>query len=130
MAAVSVEEAVYNALAADAAFIASIGKLYWYEAPGGVDLPYVVYFQVDDPRTKGFLSYYGGQARLQFSVFDSDRSDGVAKAQAIVEKMQGLKGTYNGLRLTCEVANVVTQPSTIDNVFHRTVDVIVNYQEV
>ena len=129
MAAVSVEQAIYNALIADAAFISSIGALYWYEAPSGADLPYVVYFQVDDPRAKVFLSYYGGQARLQFSVFDEDRGDGVAKGQAIVEKMKEVRGLYNGLRVSCEVVNVVTQPSTTDNVFHRTVDVIVNYTE-
>ena len=125
----SVEEALYAALTADTAFITSIGALYWYQAPSGTSLPYVVYFQVDDPKAKELLAYYGGQARVQFSVFDTDRGNGVTKAQAIVEKVRDVRGTYLGLHMSCEVANVVTQPATTDGIFHRTVDVIVRYTE-
>jgi regulator of protease activity HflC (stomatin/prohibitin superfamily) len=129
MPATSVEEAVYNKLQADSAFITAITALYWRQAPAGASLPYVVYFQVDDPRPKELLSYYGGEARLQLSVFADDASAGLLMSQTVVEKVRDIRGTQNGLRLTGTVANVLTQPANVDGIFHRTVDVIVRYTE-
>lgn len=129
MPATSVEEAVYNRLTSDAAFVAAITALYWRQAPAGTSLPYITYDQVDDPRTKELLAYYGGEARLQFNVFAESASDGITMAQTLVEKVRDLRGVQNGLRLTGTVANVLTQPANVDGIYHRTVDVIVRYTE-
>lgn len=128
MPATSVEETIYDILIADTAFVAAAGNLYWRHAPAGSTLPYVVFWQVDDPRTKEMLCFYGGEARLQFSVYNEDAAACVATTQAVVEKARTIRGVTNGLRLHVVVANVLTQPNA-DNVAHRVVDWIVRYTE-
>jgi hypothetical protein len=125
----TVEQELYTRLTADTTLMAQITALYWRQAPAGTSLPYVVYFQVDDPRTKELLSYYGGEARIQFSIFDESASNGLASSEAIITAMKSLRGKNNGLRLTATVVNVLSQPANVDGIYHRTVDVIVRYTE-
>jgi len=114
MPATSVEETIYTILTTDAAFMTAIGgSLYWRHAPVGATVPYVVFWQVDDPRTKERLCVYGGEARA---------------SQTVVEKAREIRGTTNGLRLHAAVANVLTLPN-VDDVAHRAVDWIVRYTE-
>lgn len=130
MPATSVEQMVYTWATADSDFTTALGGLYWYRAPESATMPYVVYWQVDDPRPKEFLHVYGGEARLRFDVFSDDRVEALINTQRIVEKVRELRGLQSGLRVTnATVANVLTQPANIDDITHRTVDVIVSYTE-
>jgi len=129
MPATSVEEATYNLLTGDAAFITAITALYWRQAPAGTILPYVVFYQVDDPKQKELLAFYGGESRLQFSCFADNPNAGLTISQEVIEKVQDIRGMQDGLRLHGRVVNVLTQPANVDGVFHRTVDVIVRYTQ-
>lgn len=129
MPATSVEEAVYNLLTADTTFVAAVTAVYWRSAPAGTNLPYITFDQVDDPHTKELLSYYGGEARLQFNVFAESAMTGITMAQELVEKTRSIRGLQNGLQLTGRVVNSITQPPNVDGIFHRTVDVIVRYTQ-
>jgi hypothetical protein len=125
----SVEELLYNILTADTAFTTQSGGIYWRQAPSGASLPYIVYFQVDDPRTKELLAFYGGEARIQFSIFDADASNALTTSAQLIDKVKELRGLQSGLRIRGTVANVLTQPANLDGIYHRTVDVIVHYTE-
>src|SRR6056297_882423 len=129
MPATSVEEAVYNLLTADAAFVTAVSNVYWRSAPSGATLPYVTFDQVDDPHTKELLAYYGGEARLQFNVFSESPSTGLEMSQRVVEKARDIRGIQDGLRLHGRVVNSLTQPANVDGIFHRTIDVIVRYTQ-
>ena len=129
MPATSVEEAIYNLLKADAVFVAAVTNVYWRQAPAGTSLPYVTFDQVDDPRSKEMLCYYGGEARLQFNVFAESATAGLLMSQTLVGKVRDIRGLQNGLRVHGNVVNVLTQPANVDGVYHRTVDVIVRYTE-
>jgi hypothetical protein len=129
MPATSVEETIYTILTTDATFMTAIGgSLYWRHAPVGATVPYVVFWQVDDPRPKERLCVYGGEARLQFNCYDTDAAAVVTASQTVVEKAREIRGTTNGLRLHAAVANVLTLPN-VDDVAHRAVDWIVRYTE-
>lgn len=125
----TVEQLIYNLLTADSAFVAQSGGVYWRQAPAGASLPYVTYFQVDDPRTKEMLSHYGGEARIQFSVFDESASNGLTTSAQLIDLVKTFRGLQSGLRIHGQTVNVLTQPANVDGIYHRTVDVIVRYTE-
>jgi len=125
----TVEQELYTRLTAATALMAQITALYWRQAPAGTSLPYVTYFQVDDPRTKELLSYYGGEARIQFSIFDESASNALDSSEALINSVKDLRGKSNGLRLTATVVNVLSQPANTDGIYHRTVDVVIRYTE-
>jgi len=125
----TVEQELYTRLTADTTLMSQITALYWRQAPAGTSLPYVVYFQVDDPRTKELLSYYGGEARIQFSIFDESAINGLASSEALITAVKSLRGKSNGLRIHGQVVNVLSQPANTDGIYHRTVDVVIRYTE-
>ena len=128
MPATSVEEALYTLLTSDSAFTAAVGGLYWRHAPEGTEAPFVVYWQVDDPRAKEMLCYYGGEARVQFDVYDTDAGRGLESTQRVIEKVREFRGLNSGLRMHGAVANVLTQPNA-GGLLHKSVDVIIRYTE-
>ena len=121
---VSIEKAIYNKLIT----LDVLPALYWRQAPAGSREPYVVMVLVDDPRTKRMLCYYGGEARIQFGVFDTDAGRGDETAMILVDNVRALRGLQDGLRIDAFVTNIVTLPNA-DEMFQRTVDVIVRYTE-
>ena len=66
----TISEALYKNILADTTFTALFTNgVHWLNAPQNTEPPYLVWFQVSDPNDEITMSYDGGAARFQFSIF-------------------------------------------------------------
>jgi len=125
----SIEQALFTELANSTGFTSNFNGFYYLHAPTTASMPYCTMFQVDDPNDKDLLSTYGGQARMQFSVWSRSKWDGT-KRKAIKDELRSIRGTTQGLTVNnIVIANEVTLEGNEEEVFQFVVDAIVNWQE-
>ena len=103
---------------------------YWFQAPSGVTLPYVVYFQANDPNAKTVLSHYGGQARVQFDVYAANPFEVVDIRREVKDAVRGIRGDFGGVYIVnAEVTNEVTRGLTDDGYHSAVVDAIFHWED-
>lgn len=131
MAANSVEEAIYDYITADTAFMANIKRLDLLETPDGTAMPYVNFWLVSDPGIKTELGYIRqGEARFQFDLWDSNNIRGTKirrLLKELVEEMNGVKSGYH-LMTTGTTEQTIPRTSGTDP-FHYVVDGIVRWRK-
>lgn len=109
----------------------AVEAIYWLEAPSQAPMPYVVYWQVDDPSDKTFLSQYGGQARIQFDIWSRNRFDIADKRKAVRDTVRELRGRYGDLYImSAVVANDFSRELPDDELYSGVVDVVFEWQEI
>lgn len=99
----SVKGGLASHLKADAAVAAVVGtRVHHYPVPQGVALPYVEFERQDTEHIR-HLDGPSGLRRTEFSVtcYSRDSAEVEALAEAVRESLDGWRGAWSGVRVTC-----------------------------
>lgn len=105
-------------------------RIFFVTADAGTARPYCTYRVVSDPHPAfSFDKGQAGEARVQFSVFDTSRYDALSAAHAVRDNLDQVQGSFDGvtvLELTCGGVLVRAEPEE-DNAFMAHFDALVRY---
>lgn len=131
MASSSIEQALYTRVIGDATITASLAnRVFFSKAEPDTTMPYAVYFVVSDPHDAfAFAAVNTGNARIQMSVFSTDRYDSLTIAHNIRKRVRHFGGTWDGMtimRATAGGTRLLPEPDRPD-VYQATFDIMVQY---
>ena len=126
----SIEEAVYNQLTSDTAFMANFKGVYWQEADA-TTYPYIVFWTVDDNGLEERLNKpYQGEARIQFDLWDDNKNRGAKLKTTLREKVRNISVTDGGYYLLTEAVTEQTmQRQSATDPYHYIVDGIIKWNK-
>jgi len=126
--AYGVEQAVYEYLTTDSAFMANFSGVYWIEADKTVD-PYIVFWLVDDNgATTEINKSAQGEARIQFDLWIKNKIQGAEYRTLIADKVRDLNETIGDLYVRTDGINETTvQRASGTDPFHFVVDGIIKW---
>jgi len=132
VASTLIEQALYNYLLAQEAVTTVFGsRLYFVEADQDTAKPYCVFFVVSDPHAAAYFDkIHAGQARIQFSIFDSDKYVPRNGAKTIRDELQYYRGAmdeFNVERIVC--SGIINGPRVRKDIYHFMFDAFVEYWE-
>ena len=127
----SVEKALFEYLREDTNFTNAVGDVFWLEAPKGATAPYLVFYQIDDPNDKVFFVSYGGQARVQVNLYDTDKFKIVDNRSVVKTKLREFRESKGGISVrNVVISNDFSQtPSTDDTVYRGVVDAVIHWED-
>lgn len=100
MASDNIEQALNAYLVASTDAHDAVGdRIYWvdYIGPSQPTMPYATYFLVSDPHVPHSFGHTdSGQARIQFNVYDDNKTVALSKANALRDVLDQYQGTMDG----------------------------------
>lgn len=104
-------------------------RIYFAEADESVARPYLVYNVISDPHVSfAFGEPNSGQARVQFSVFSSNRYTALNAAHAVRKKLRHYSGTMDGITVhKLDVTGTILLRETDQDYFMATFDALPIY---
>jgi len=129
----SIEEALHYHLVNDATVIAEVGtRIYWLEAPQGATKPFVTYFVVDDPFSPlAFGRDDAGHARVQFNIFDKNRTEALRIGDIVRDSLDQHSGDVDGVTVVyimCSGTHGMKVPG--QNIYMATFDAMCRYDDI
>jgi len=127
----SVEQVIYNYLAADSGFMGNFTGVYFSEAPENATYPYIVFWLVTDAGIRNYVSTPNqGEARIQFDIWDDEKFRGVRLRDVVRAKVDRLNETRDGYSVSTVGINEQTiQRTSGTDPYHFVVDGIIQWQE-
>lgn len=92
--------------------------------------PYAVVFRVSDTNVKEFLAQYGGEARMQFDIYTTDRFELPVLIENLKKHARSFRGPKQGYYIaSCIPVNQFQRAAEDDKLYRGVIDMIVRYQE-
>lgn len=125
----NVEQVVYTYLTTDSSFMANFTGVYYMEADGNPEEPYINYWMVDDTGEDSILDKLEqGQARIQFDLWDSNNIRGTRLREVLSKKIRALNQSLSGyhVMVTGSTKQTIPRASGTDP-YHFVVDGVIEW---